>query len=120
MKIRILPFILLPTIILSSCTNDSTDDLVSFNPNQEVKYSTSIKNIIDNNCLQCHGTTPSFGAPMSLTTYEEVKDAVLNRGLINRISRAEGSTGAMPLGGQRLPQVTIDLISQWEDEGLAE
>ena len=40
MKIKILPFFLLPTIILSSCTNDSTDDLVSFNPNQEVKYST--------------------------------------------------------------------------------
>jgi len=26
----------------------------------------------------------------------------------------------MPLGGTRLPQVSIDLIEQWQSEGFAE
>lgn len=102
--------------LLSSCAYDSASDLIDSTPINQVTYSQNIKSIIDNNCIACHGTTTTNGAPMSLTTYENVKDAVLNRGLIDRISREEGVSGAMPLGGPKLPINNINLIIQWQNQ----
>jgi len=68
----------------------------------------------------CHASTPQNGAPMPLVTYAQVKQAVQERGLLDRISRAQGTPGMMPNGGTRLPQNQIDLISQWEEQGLQE
>ena len=106
--------------ILNGCTTDSLSDLTAVEEVEMITYSENIKSIIDNNCISCHGSTPSNGAPMSLTTYENVKEAVLNRDLLERISRAEGTSGAMPLGGPRLPQTDINSIIQWNTEGLLE
>jgi hypothetical protein len=57
---------------------------------------------------------------MSLTTYDDVKESVLNRDLINRISLNDGADGLMPLGGPRLSQSFIDIIVSWEEDGLLE
>jgi hypothetical protein len=57
---------------------------------------------------------------MPLVNYQNVKEAVLDRGLLDRISRQEGEDGLMPFGGPRLPQQTIDLIFQWNADGLLE
>lgn len=103
-----------------SCSNDSTIDLVEQNNEDFVKYSTHVKSIIDNNCLACHQNPPVNFAPNHLTTYEAVKEAVQNRGLIDRVSRAQGDSGLMPAGGTRLPQATIDLLIQWETDGFQE
>lgn len=103
-----------------SCTNDSADDLIDIDPEVTVTYTNTVKSIIDNNCLFCHGATPSNGAPMSLNTYDAVKNAVLNRGLLDRISRAQGEPGMMPLGGTRLPQATINQIMEWNTNNLPE
>ncbi|VXB02020.1 conserved exported hypothetical protein [Flavobacterium sp. 9AF] len=108
------------TTLLASCTNDSEADLVDVPNENTVTYTNYVKNVIDSNCLFCHGATPSNGAPMSLTTYSLVKDAVLNRGLLDRISRPQGSSGMMPNGGTRLPQTTIDAITKWQTDGLLE
>lgn len=102
--------------LLSSCAYDSASDLIDSTSISQVTYSLNIKSIIDNNCIACHGTTTTNGAPMSLTTYENVKDAVLNRGLIDRISREEGVSGAMPLGGPKLPINNINLVIQWQNQ----
>lgn len=110
----------LGTVLVSSCTNDSSDDLSGIDELDEVTYTNTVKNIIDNNCIVCHSSTPQFGAPMPLVTYEEVKDAVLNRGLLNRISRPQGAEGMMPYGGTRLPQAVIDQVSAWANQGLNE
>lgn len=108
-------------LIITSCTSDSESDLTNNTPiNENVTYTGTIRNIIDNNCIMCHGTTPTNGAPMPLTTYANVKDAVLNRGLLDRISRPQGSPGMMPSGGTRLPQSTIDQVVQWKNNGLLE
>ncbi len=105
---------------LVGCTYNSTADLIDVSPLENVSYSANVKTIIDNNCIVCHGTIPVYGAPMSLTTYDNVKDAVLNRGMIDRISREEYETGLMPLGGPRLPQNLIDRIMQWQNQGFNE
>lgn len=112
--------LLLVCLVLSSCVNDSTIDLIEIIPGAPATYSGNVKSIIDNNCLACHGTVPANGAPMSLTTFQNVKDAVANRGLIGRISSDESTSGHMPLGGPRLPQNLIDIIIQWQADGFPE
>ena len=111
--------IFIPCILLQyGCTNDSTSDLIDGSATGEVTYTNTVKNIIDNNCIVCHTSPPQNGAPMTLTTYENVKSAVLTRGLLNRISRDQGATGMMPNGGTRLPQATIDKITTWAENGF--
>ena len=107
-------------VFVLGCTNDSSSDLIDLNQFDEVTYVNTVKSIIDNNCIQCHATVPVNGAPMSLTTYELVKNAVQTRGLLDRISRPQGSSGMMPNGGIRLPQEKIDQISQWATNGFPE
>jgi uncharacterized membrane protein len=103
-----------------SCSNNSEDDLTNPVQLSTTKYIQNIKPIIDNNCIICHGASPTNGAPMSLVTYAQVKDAVQNRGLLDRISRTQGAPGMMPNQGTRLPQTTINLITDWNADGLLE
>ncbi len=112
--------ILTSIFFIFGCSNNSEDDLTIPLTSNTTKYIQNIKPIIDNNCVACHGTTPSAGAQTSLVTYNQVKTSVLNNGLIDRISRAQGASGMMPYQGTRLPQTTIDLISDWNTDGLLE
>lgn len=106
--------------VFTQCTTDSLSDLTTTEDIDIVKYSQNIKSIIDNNCISCHGAIPSNGAPNSLHTYELVRESVLNQNLIDRISRTEGTSGAMPQDGPRLPQNQINLVIQWNTDGLTE
>lgn len=119
MKLKIFPIVSVLFLLLA-CTNDSESDLIDNTVPASVTYTNFIKSIMDNNCVSCHGNTPSGGAPMSLTTYQNVKDAVLNRGLIDRISRVQGTAGMMPLGGTRLPQSSINQIMDWKNTGFTQ
>lgn len=106
--------------LFTSCTNDSTSDLTQAIGSNDATYILNVKSIIDNNCIVCHAATPINGAPMPLVTYEQVKDAILNRPLVERISKAQGEPGLMPNGGTRLPQTSINLIIKWQEDGLQE
>ncbi|MES2410455.1 MAG: cytochrome c [Bacteroidota bacterium] len=106
-------------VFVLSCTNDSSSDLIDITQG-EITYANTVKAIIDNNCISCHADVPVNGAPMSLTTYENVKNAVQTRGLLDRISRPQGAPGMMPSGGTRLPQAKIDQIFEWASNGLPE
>jgi|SRR6218665_12088 len=119
-KIKLLVFSVFCAILQLSCSNESTSDLIGDPPIDAITYENSVKSIMDNNCISCHGTTPTNGAPMSLTTYANVKDAVLNRSLLDRISRNQGASGMMPLGSTRLPQDKINQINTWASEGFQE
>lgn len=107
------------SMILLSCSNDSTSDLID-NDIQQISYTNTVKSIIDNNCISCHGSIPINGASIPLTTYQNVKDAILNQELLDRISRSQGDPSMMPSGGTRLPQPIIDQISAWASEGFNE
>ena len=111
----------LASLFLWSCASDSEDDLVDLTePSDNITYTINIKPIIDLNCIFCHRDPPINDAPMSLLNFENVKEAIQNRNLIERISKQTGESGAMPIGGPRLPQNLIDLIIQWKDEGFKE
>ncbi|MEM7087792.1 MAG: hypothetical protein AAF489_16540 [Bacteroidota bacterium] len=106
---------------LFSCSSHTFDDVVEpevIEP-ELVTYQ-DIKFVFENICTECHSNPPQNGAPMPLVTFDNAREAVLNRGLLDRISRAEGSNGLMPLGGPRLPQGTIDMMVQWNEDGLLE
>lgn len=106
--------------ILIGCTSASEEDLVDTTElPMLVTYNDQVKIIIDNNCIVCHTNPPENGAPMPLLTYENVKEAVQNRGLLDRIS-SQDLGFLMPFGGPRLPQNLIDTIIQWEADGLLE
>ncbi|WP_418602968.1 hypothetical protein [Hwangdonia sp.] len=106
--------------ILLGCSHTSTDDLTDTQPLPTLVTYNNIKSTINNNCIFCHSNPPVNGAPISLTTYNEVKNAVQINGLVGRISKQVGEAGAMPLGGPRLPQNLIDEIIQWQADGLLE
>lgn len=115
-------FSILCTILLLSCTSKTYDDLeeVQFmDPVEKITYQ-DVSFVFETICTACHSNPPQNGAPMSLSSYSEVKDAVETRGLLDRISRNEGANGLMPLGGPRLPQQDIDLLFQWNTDGLLE
>ncbi|WP_299334414.1 hypothetical protein [uncultured Psychroserpens sp.] len=112
--------ILIAVVFIYSCTNNSVDDLIDATPIPTiVTYNDNVKSIIDNNCISCHSDPPVNGAPISLVTFEQVRNAVENNGLISRISSNDQGF-LMPFGGPRLPQNLIDIITQWETDGLPE
>jgi len=121
MKMKFL-YTLIPLLLvtLTSCSEESTSDLIDVPFVENVTYTNDVKPIIDNNCLGCHGDPATNGAPMPLNTYERVKEFVQNDKIIDRISRAEGQSGLMPVGGPRLPQPVIDLVIKWKAQGLQE
>lgn len=107
-------------LLLTSCTAVSGEDLIDATPLPEtVTYTMDVKSIINNNCINCHSNPPQNGASTSLVNYENVKEAVQNRNLIDRIS-SEDPSFLMPFGGLRLPQNLIDIIIQWNEDGLIE
>lgn len=121
MKLKNLFLLLVFGGFLISCSNDNPDTLMEDVPNDgTITYQQNVKSIIDNNCISCHAATPRNGAPMSLVTYDQVKNAIQNRGLLNRISLNNGNSLLMPQGGPRLPQATIDIVLQWQQDGLLE
>ncbi|WP_395049184.1 hypothetical protein [Flavobacterium sp.] len=120
MKTKLFPVICILFLLLLSCTNYSESDLMDSSTQATITYTNSIKSIIDNNCNFCHGNISSNGAPMSLTSYQNVKDAVLSRGLIDRISKAQDAPGMMPYGGTRLPQSNIDQVIAWKNTGFTQ
>lgn len=124
MNLRPYISIFLIALLFTACSSHTYDDVQEeqeeLPPPPELVTYQDVKPIFDNSCVQCHGTPPTNGATNSLTNFEQVSGAVLNRGLINLISQPEGANGLMPPGGPRLPQSRIDLIQQWEDDGLLE
>lgn len=84
-----------------------------------VTYTNNVKAIIDGNCISCHSPGQEDSTFPFLTTYSEVKRAVLNTNLLNRIQRQNGEGGLMPEGG-RMPQNKIDMVLQWNENGLQE
>ena len=113
----------LSVLFFTACSNVSEDDLLEpiiLESGETVNYIEDIKPIMENNCTFCHSNPPVNGAPMSLITFNDVVFAVENLNLIDRISRENGEAGAMPLGGPKLPQNLIDLVIQWQADGLIE
>ena len=104
------------TILLTSCSSDSTDDLTIPIPNT-ITYTQNIKAITDTSCATsgCHNAT-SNSSGLTLETYIQVKDAFVNK---NALVRMESTTASMPPSGN-LPSTSIQMIKNWRDQGYLE
>ena len=102
-------------LFIISCSSGSDDDDLTPNPpgGNNITYANTISAIVSANCTGCHGNPPTNDAPMSLTTYSNVKEAVENRGLINKIE-----TGAMPKNGTMLSATQIQNFKTWQTNGF--
>ena len=114
-------------IVLSACSSNTFDDLqpivedpMEEEPVEEFVTYQDVKFVFDNTCTACHSNPPTNGAPVPFSNYIEVRNGIINNGILDRVSRSEGDGDLMPLGGPRLPQSTIDLLNQWNDDGLLE
>lgn len=99
--------------ILQGAQNLTCDDCDTVN----LTYSNRIQTIITQNCLSCHGATnPNAGR--SLTNYTEVKEAMLNTAMLNRIKGASGVPVMPPAG--RMNDCNVRSIEKWFNEGMIE
>ncbi len=101
-------FVLFLSFSITSCSSDDNDEIII--PQGNVTYTNDIKSIIDSKCLNCHGSPVTNGAPMSLTNFDEVKEAVINRDLIGRVE-----DGSMPPNGTPLTTIQINAIKDWRE-----
>lgn len=108
-------------IFLASCSksdNTTTDIFVGIPPNDgrtgAFSYTSSVNRIMVRHCIGCHGSTPTNGARFPLTTYEEVRSAVENQELLERIN---GITKPMP-PDELMPSDTRQIIEEWVNENF--
>ncbi len=95
-------------LLLFSCEANIEEELITQDDascNPDVSFALSIKPIIDNNCLQCHGGTQS----PNLSSYAGISANA------DRI-KTQVVSGRMPQGGS-LTTEEIQLISCWVDNG---
>ncbi len=119
MKKIVLFTLFVAVMSISGCSSGSNDTgILVDNTTDATTYTNTIESIIDSNCLNCHTNPPTNGAPMSLTTYDDVKNAVQSRGLISRIELSVGTTGVMPPSGSTLSTANIQAIKDWQLDGF--
>ena len=103
-------------ICFSSCTYNEVPSTYNEIPydcsSNEPSFKECIKPIIDNHCVPCHKTGSANG---DLSTYESLWEFTINGDLINRISKNQNEAGFMPLGNQKLDQMTIDMLIHWKE-----
>ena len=106
--------------LFSSCYYDNEEYLYGIQNCEtlSMSFESDIIPIINEHCTSCHGgETPSAG--LSLMTYNELVVSATddtNAGIINRVGRAEGETGAMPTN-YSLSQCQIEYIKAWVAQG---
>ena len=106
-------------LILCNCDSNSYESIEGPDVTvDKITYTANVKSIIDGNCIVCHssGGMASF---RPFNTYAQIKEAVQTTNLLDRIQRQNGETGQMPKTG-RMPQQKIDVILQWNRDGLLE
>ena len=121
-------YALLVVFVSCSSSDDNTiptpiDDEPEENPNpiptKISTYTADVKAIIDAECIRCHSNPPINNAPISLVTFQDVVFAANSRDLTGLVSTTIERV-LMPPDTGRLPQGTIDIILDWEADGLLE
>ncbi len=101
-------------VFLNACVgSDDSNDILD---PEEVTYEADVRPILESICLNCHTDPPINGAPMPLTTFDAVRNAVENRGLLTRINSI---SNPMPPSGL-LPETSREIFQEWVDQGFIE
>jgi mono/diheme cytochrome c family protein len=97
-------------------SNDTVQDNDTTSPDSTggVTYTNSIKQIISENCGNCHGS----GADIPLTTYKQVKATVDNGKLKNQLQKDPPHAGSEP--SVSIPESVVTKILDWIKAGAPE
>ncbi len=100
---------------LGSCYYDKKEDLyISTCNTAGMTYTKDIVNLVNSSCAGCHsGWAPSAG--ISLGSYAEVKDCVLNGKFIGSVKQ-DGTASAMPKGG-KWSNCDVSKLEAWKAAG---
>ena len=95
-------------VFFTSCLTNVEEDMTELEPNAcaDITFATTVKPIIDANCIQCHGTN---GIYPDLTSYNKIS-------LVAGSIKSEVVSREMPKEGS-LTQEQIDAIVCWVDGG---
>ncbi len=105
--------LVLSRVILVSCTKEKVPVPVASNapdPNcpDTIKFSTTITDMMNNNCAGCHG---NGGTPPDLTAYASIRDNA------SSILASMGASGTMPKFASKLADTTVQKFSCWISQG---
>ena len=103
---------------LYSCDSHTYEEIEGEAPIIEgnVTYEANVKSIVESECISCHSPE---GGYRPFNTYEQFKEAVQTTDLLERIQKQNTEPGVMPQTG-RMAQNKIDIILQWNEDGLLE
>ena len=110
MRIFIIYSLLL--LLLSSCSYNELSLCETNNPS----YSNCIEPIFKEHCVVCHNSQQQY-SNLILENYTEISEAVINRNVIDRISKDESDILFMPQSSSKLLEKEIQLIINWKENG---
>lgn len=112
-KIILVLTIVLAGYLIISCDTTTIQEIqpVVTNPT----YNVNIKPLMTAKCTSCHNSSGSQSP--ALGTYDQVKDAIENGSVLCKIEDQCGSV--MPPSG-KMPQVFIDMVNNWKNQGYVE
>ena len=82
---------------------------------REYSFAADIKNILEVNCVRCHGVNGADG--LNFNTIEDAKKAA-NKGELLGTIKHENGFPKMPKYGAKLDQLSIDKIECWIKTGM--
>lgn len=120
--ILILSFLLI--FMVTSCYYDNEEYLYPGDggttgcDTTNITYSGTIAPILANACNGCHYPASSFGAGISVSTYNDLVATINNGRFIGAINHSSGYS-PMPKGGSKLSNCNLQKIQKWiDDEAL--
>ena len=113
----IIKFMLLGTVMISSCYYDSVEKLYPSTDcvTTNMSLQTDIEPILERNCYVCHSSSVNSGN-VTLDTYSDLMVRVNDGSLLGAINHNQGFT-AMPQNAPKLASCEIAKIEQWITDG---
>ena len=91
------------------------EDPIDNTPDSGVTYA-DVEPILAANCTNCHGVTPSNGAPTSFASYADASSRIA--GIMRR--GVDGDPGPMPPSGLTLTDDDVEILLDWQAAGTPE
>lgn len=119
MDFKILSIFLLAGLLFVACNKD--DDTGDPCDVSDITYTNTVAVVLNNSCAVsgCHVNGNEANAWFSLEGYDNAKASADFGRMVGAVSHDEGFS-AMPKGGDKLDQCTIDKITAWVEAGAPE
>lgn len=117
--LTILSIFLGAALVMPACYYDKADLIYPVTgacDTTAMKFSANILPVLNASCNGCHGGAAAAGAGIALDNYTAVKTYVTNGKLLNSMLQ-NGQASAMPKGGSKLDNCTLNKFSAWIRQG---